>query len=297
MVVLRWIIPLILVATSLADCNHDRPPIARYGSDDPYDKEEASRVAMQIDELDEDDKQNPWELSGLFEGDIVLDKKVSRNGALKEKYRWTKGIVPYYIAENNFSDEEKQAIRKGLRAIAEQSCIKFRRYRKEDTSWVVFRSNSSGCWSYVGMRPGGQTINLQAPRCIKHGTVIHEALHALGFWHQHSSRDRDKYVRILWENIIPSKKHNFKKCNCTDFGVAYDYGSIMHYTSMVFSKNGKPTIKPLQEALIMGQNFYLSTGDALKLRRMYKRQCSRRRNTQNWEPFSEHFSSMDDIFG
>jgi hypothetical protein len=44
------------------------------------------------------------------------------------------------------------------------------------------------------------------------------------------------------------KEHNFKKyseATVTNFGVPYDYGSIMHYSAQAFSRNGKPTITPL----------------------------------------------------
>lgn len=43
-------------------------------------------------------------------------------------------------------------------------------------------------------------------------------------------------------------RSNFKKyssARITDYGVPYDYGSIMHYSTHAFSRNGKPTIMPL----------------------------------------------------
>lgn len=85
----------------------------------------------------------------------------------------------------------------------EKSCIRFRPYKRGDEDFVQIRGDAPGCWSYVGRRDGGQVVNLQG-RCVQHGVVIHELLHALGFHHQQSASDRDEFVKIHWQNIRPS---------------------------------------------------------------------------------------------
>lgn len=78
------------------------------------------------------------------------------------------------------------------------------------------------------------------------GTIIHEFLHTLGFFHTQSASNRDEYVTINWENIEKGKEHNFNKYGTnivTDFGIEYDYLSIMHYGAYYFSVNQEPTIE------------------------------------------------------
>lgn len=86
--------------------------------------------------------------------------------------------------------------------------------------------------------------------------VVHEMLHNLGFFHEHTRVDRDDFVKVLWGNIIPETVRNFFRnqdnandvMNCvasgiagttyddcdggipaTAYGLPYDYVSIMHY--------------------------------------------------------------------
>lgn len=158
-----------------------------------------------------------------------------------------------------------------------KTCIKFREYKETDENWIVFKGNNTGCWSSVGMQEGPQIVNLSAPRCVTHGVVLHEILHALGFFHQQSSTNRDDYVKINWENISEGKEYNFNKYNTTyitSFDVQYDYGSIMHYSGKAFSKNGEPTIEPLINGTILGQRKQLSESDVLKLNKMYQSNCN-----------------------
>jgi hypothetical protein len=49
-------------------------------------------------------------------------------------------------------------------------------------------------------------------------------------------------------NCVAGTEGNFKKLSNSsimDYGVEYDYSSIMHYSRKAFSKNGKDTIVPL----------------------------------------------------
>ena len=59
------------------------------------------------------------------------------------------------------------------------------------------------CFSPVGRqyrKPGMQELSIGAG-CNSKGIIMHELMHALGFWHEQARSDRDDYLEVLWENI------------------------------------------------------------------------------------------------
>ncbi|XP_017050620.1 seminal metalloprotease 1-like [Drosophila ficusphila] len=220
---------------------------------------------------------DPELTAGYFEGDIVLDPQ-GRNGLINEVYRWPDRTVYYYISPD-IDTEHRNHIIRAIRIIERSSCIVFKEATTDQQYFVNVTGFPEGCYSSVGFRNRSQQLNLQTyaldSGCYRLGSIVHEFLHALGFYHQQSTWDRDEYVTIAEENITEGMEHNFNKYDnetVEDYGEPYDYSSVMHYTAYAFSKNGEMTIVPLQEGAeeLMGQRLQLTQSDINKLNVMYK---------------------------
>ncbi|KAH8378329.1 hypothetical protein KR093_010742 [Drosophila rubida] len=220
---------------------------------------------------------DPELTGGYYEGDMLLNPQL-RNGLRSETYRWPNGIVNYYI-NRDIDAAHRNQILLGMRFIELYSCLSFKEVAPDHTEYVNITAESGGCYTAVGYQRKVQQLNLQTypldTGCYRLGTIMHELLHAVGFYHQQSTWNRDEFVRIATENIADGKEHNFEKYSeslVENFDQTYDYGSVMHYTPYGFSKNGEMTIVPLEEGAekVMGQRLQLSRIDINKLNIMYK---------------------------
>lgn len=113
-----------------------------------------------------------------------------------------------------------------------------------------------------------------------------EMMHAIGFYHQQSASDRDDYIDLYLDNVKDGLEYNFVKYDSktvTDFGVGYDYQSIMHYSKNAFSKNGKPTMLPKEGNFELGNRNGLTDKDIQKIAAMYKNVCKNAVSTDNAE--------------
>ncbi|XP_044599249.1 seminal metalloprotease 1 [Cotesia glomerata] len=258
------------------------PPKVHYSGKNYDSSYNSDEIFKRVNEWSTDDIENVWELSGLFEGDIMpnSDSKI-RNGLVDEAMRWPNGSIPVYIDRDDFDEDDVESIMGAIDEFHEKTCLVFHPYdNKTDKNYVIFRGNQAGCWSSVGKQNKGQVINLQNPGCLSHGTIVHEILHAVGFYHQQSTYDRDEFVKINWENIKPGTEHNFNKYDnrtVTNYKTEYDYNSVMHYSKKAFSQNGNETITPLKPGVEIGQRKSMSKKDIFKVRMMYKDHCKGRK--------------------
>ncbi|XP_013114014.2 zinc metalloproteinase nas-13-like [Stomoxys calcitrans] len=208
--------------------------------------------------------------------EILLDDMIigmSRNAIIKPAMKWPKGIVRYKIGKE-FDKLQVKAIKRAMCAIEAVSCVRFQQVEKNIKSYINIISEKEGCSPRVGYSGRVQNLNLSKNKtaCFVPVIIMHELLHGLGFYHQHLTPDRDSYIKINWENIMPSKKVFFEKLantKSTDFGIGYDLQSLMHYAIKGFSVNGLDTIEPLDKNATVGQHIGMSLKDIQKLNAMY----------------------------
>ena len=77
---------------------------------------------------------------------------------------------------------------------------------------------------------------------------MHELGHVIGFHHEHQRIDRDDFIKINYENLDGSQAASnsyikIKAPYLNDFGVGYDYASVMHYGKDAFAKRNLDAFK------------------------------------------------------
>ena len=244
----------------------------------PISQEE--KIASKNLKYEEEDHEDVDVLynSGKYDGDIITDTKLQRNALVNQDKKWPNGIIPYVISAG-FDSRERKVIARAFSILEEKTCLRVKPRTKESAYVSIIKG--SGCWSYVGRTGRKQDLSI-GRGCANTVIVLHEFMHAAGFFHEQSRTDRDKYVKINFENIQPGKEGNFRRFSSnviTDLGAPYDYCSIMHYSARAFSKNRKDTIttiKPTNGCVIGVTPFKkdtLSEIDMRKLNTYYQCKC------------------------
>jgi hypothetical protein len=224
----------------------------------------------------------------FVEGDIVVGARdqwcdeglVSEEGigtvteALKiqgAEYQWP-GAVVHYAFDSSFDATDQSTAIAAMKAWEDVVPGLSFVARTSQSDYITFVKDASSCSSSVGRQGGAQSIKLTSS-CLGSYAVHHEIGHALGVFHQHTRKDRDDFVSVVWANIqgCPSTATQYSHCGATacasnlaDCGCTaathdngscykahnfrtnssrsnigeYDYDSVMHYPVWGFRKSG-----------------------------------------------------------
>lgn len=190
---------------------------------------------------------------------------------------WPNGIVYYTLGD--FPHIQVLDILNGMDFMNYnlKGCVQWKQKPDDhEGSFIQIKPVPAGCFAGVGYKAEHPTFMGLFPGC-SFGSTTHEMLHVMGSLHEQERSDRDKYVTILEDNIQRGKANQFDKVdkgeNPIDSQGNFDFGSIMMYSRIAFSKNNKDdTIQtnPKSENNEIGQRELPSAKDMEKIRAAYK---------------------------
>ncbi|CAI5445340.1 unnamed protein product [Caenorhabditis angaria] len=231
-------------------------------------------------------------IGNYSEGDIYLENvkkfvddnnKLGRNAIRQAYRRWPNGEIPYTLS-SQYGAYARSVIANAMNEYHKKTCVKFvarDASKHHDYLWI---HPDDGCYSLVGKTGGKQPVSLDSG-CIQVGTIVHELMHAVGFFHEQSRQDRDAYIDVVWQNVMNGADDQFEKYNLnviSHLDEPYDYSSIMHYGPYAFSGSGKKTLVPKKSGSErMGQRVKFSDIDVRKINKLYNCDASSNNNNNN----------------
>ncbi|KAK0400638.1 hypothetical protein QR680_015363 [Steinernema hermaphroditum] len=194
----------------------------------------------------------------LVEGDMLMSLEEakrhfglspSRHRSKRQAYQgwdfpaslWKNGV--YY----GFEGLNRQGINAVENAIAfwqKHTCVRFHRanggYSRSSPILLFYPSN--GCFSRIGRDSRSSRQYVSIGRNCEHVMAAHEIGHALGFLHEQSRWDRDKYLSLDLSPVQADMRFNYDKTDKAqnnNHGKQYDFRGIMHYFDTNVVGNGQ----------------------------------------------------------
>lgn len=179
---------------------------------------------------------------------------------------WPKAEVPYSIDPKLTNPDRVERV---IAYFNENTPIRFVPFSNQKDSLVFTASEVPLCLSYVGKIGGHQPVYLD-DRCFDK-EIIHELMHALGFVHEQSRPDRDRFIKIHWDRIEADKQSQFEIAPTSMTSIyknrPFDYQSVMIYDPADFAKvRGDFTMESLTENKIEPTANGLSPEDLARLK-------------------------------
>ncbi|KAK0401994.1 hypothetical protein QR680_016084 [Steinernema hermaphroditum] len=193
----------------------------------------------------------------LVEGDILMTAdearryfEVQERRSKRQAYQrwdfpkslWSNGV--YYTYDPAMNQQGIDAVEDAIAFWQKHTCVRFHRVQNGASVPVdplLIFYPGWGCFSAMGRNHYAKEQKVSiGSGCEYVSVATHEIAHALGFMHEQSRWDRDNYLWIDLNNVIPNKTHNYDNYNKNEndnYGKQYDFSGIMHYEDNSFAIN------------------------------------------------------------
>jgi hypothetical protein len=109
--------------------------------------------------------------------------------------------------------------------------------------YIEFVNGNNVNSSQIGRNANGgrQELKIQSAPWVYDevvGAGIHELGHAIGMDHEHNANDRDNFINLNLNNVLPEKRYNFNRRTTNYYQIgAVDFQSVMIYDSQAFASS------------------------------------------------------------
>ncbi|XP_063375848.1 uncharacterized protein LOC134663410 [Cydia fagiglandana] len=248
------------------DANEQMDGVDAQGDDpdenSPIDEEEKEHVGQNdepgegeesLNKIQDNDVQPGEQADTLKNLDQISAFKLNKVEIEKFKI-WPEAKVLYFIDEFSYDKGLRDKIRSYLDYTQRRTYIHFHELteppKDENERWVFFvnRRGQLDCKDYSTKsftNSGVQKVTVGYD-CLRHeGPMAAIVLALLGVPPQHNSPDRDKFITVATEHILPEKSGLFKLLTNDEWlfhDFPYDYNSAGHYPAHKYTANGDRTI-------------------------------------------------------
>ncbi|XP_055340704.1 uncharacterized protein LOC129589840 isoform X3 [Paramacrobiotus metropolitanus] len=137
---------------------------------------------------------------------------------------------------------------------------------------IIHIQGGAYCAAQFRENSAGDGIIILSVACVQKqssSTIQRLFMLAIGLPHEHVRSDRDDYIEIHWENIVPGRSDDFRRNKLPSLDTGpYDYYSLLHPgPSFLANDAAHPTLSA-KSATNIGPGDRLSDGDVKKLRRL-----------------------------